>query len=217
MSTVSIIGAGLGGLVLARILHRHGIVAAVYEADASAEARTQGGQLDLHAHNGQAALAAAGLTDAFRAVIHAGAQATRMLDPLGRVLLERPDTGDDGRPEVLRGDLRRLLLRSLPPDTVRWGRKLTGIRPLGGGRHALAFADGTRVDSDLVVGADGAWSKVRPLLSDARPAYVGTTFVETYLHDVDNRHPLTAEAVGGGAMFALAPGKGIVAHREAGA
>ena len=70
--------------------------------------------------------------------------------------------------------------------------------------------------TELLVGADGAWSKVRPLLSDAKPEYVGTTFIETYLHDVDERHPATAEAVGGGAMYALTPGKGIVAHREAG-
>ena len=67
----------------------------------------------------------------------------------------------------------------------------------------------------LLVGADGAWSKVRPLLSDARPEYVGTTFIETYLYDADERHSATAEAVGGGALYALSPGKGIVAHREA--
>jgi 2-polyprenyl-6-methoxyphenol hydroxylase-like FAD-dependent oxidoreductase len=77
-------------------------------------------------------------------------------------------------------------------------------------------ADGSIVTTDLLVGADGAWSKVRPPLSDARPEYVGTTFVETYLHDVDERHSATAEAVGAGAMYALTPGKGIVAHREAG-
>ena len=70
--------------------------------------------------------------------------------------------------------------------------------------------------TELLVGADGAWSKVRPLLSDATPEYSGTTFIETYLYDVDERHPATAEAVGGGAMYALTPGKGIVAHREAG-
>jgi 2-polyprenyl-6-methoxyphenol hydroxylase-like FAD-dependent oxidoreductase len=68
----------------------------------------------------------------------------------------------------------------------------------------------------MLVGADGAWSKIRPLLSDATPQYVGTTFIETYLHDADERHRATAQAVGGGAMYALTPGKGIVAHREAG-
>ena len=70
--------------------------------------------------------------------------------------------------------------------------------------------------TELLVGADGAWSKVRPLLSGATPEYSGTTFIETYLYDVDEQHPATAEAVGGGAMYALTPGKGIVAHREAG-
>jgi 2-polyprenyl-6-methoxyphenol hydroxylase-like FAD-dependent oxidoreductase len=213
---VSIVGAGLGGLTLARVLHVHGIPATIYEAEPSAETRTQGGQLDIHEHNGQLALEAAGLTDAFRAIIHEGAEATRMLDPHGTVLLEEPDDGTGGRPEVLRGDLRRILIESLPAETIQWGKKLAGVLALGDGRYKLTFADGSTVTTSLLVGADGAWSKVRPLLSDAKPEYVGTTFIETYLHDADQRHPATAEAVGNGAMYALTPGKGIVAHREAG-
>jgi 2-polyprenyl-6-methoxyphenol hydroxylase-like FAD-dependent oxidoreductase len=132
------------------------------------------------------------------------------------VLLEEPDNGAAGRPEVLRGDLRRILHGSLPGDMIQWGRKVTGARPLGGGRHELTFADGPAVTSGLLVGADGAWSRIRPLLSGARPEYVGTTFIETYLYDADERHPAAAAAVGGSAMYALTPGKGIVAHREAG-
>jgi 2-polyprenyl-6-methoxyphenol hydroxylase-like FAD-dependent oxidoreductase len=116
---------------------------------------------------------------------------------------------------VLRGDLRRILLDSLPDEMIQWGRKVTDVRPLGDGRHELTFAGGSTVTSSLLVGADGAWSKIRPLLSDAKPEYVGTTFIETYLCDADERHSAAAEAVGGGAMYALAPGKGIVAHREA--
>ena len=54
-------------------------------------------------------------------------------------------------------------------------------------------------------------------MSDAKPEYAGTTFIETYLYNVDERHSAAAEAVGGGAMCALTPGKGIVAHREVGA
>jgi 2-polyprenyl-6-methoxyphenol hydroxylase-like FAD-dependent oxidoreductase len=213
---VTIVGAGLGGLTLARVLHVHGIPATVYEADPSAAARTQGGQIDIHEHNGQVALAAAGLTAEFHAIIHEGGEATRALAPDGTVLLDEPDEGTGGRPEVLRGDLRRILIDALPDGTVRWGRKAVGVRTLGGGRCELAFADGSTVATDLLVGADGAWSKVCPLLSTATPEYVGTVFVETYLHDVDERHAASAKAVGGGAMFALTPGKGITAHREAG-
>ncbi len=215
-TTVTIIGAGLGGLTLARVLHIHGIPATVYEADASAEARTQGGQLDMHEHNGQVALEAAGLTDEFRAIIHQGGSASRALDQHANVLLDDPDDGTSGRPEALRGDLRRILLDSLPSGTVQWGRKLVSVSTLDAGKHELQFADGSTVHTEILVGADGAWSKVRPLLSDAKPEYSGTTFIETYLYDVDERHTATAEAVGSGAMYALSPGKGIVAHRETG-
>jgi 2-polyprenyl-6-methoxyphenol hydroxylase-like FAD-dependent oxidoreductase len=72
------------------------------------------------------------------------------------------------------------------------------------------------VTTSLLVGADGAWSRIRPLLSDAEPEYVGTTFIETHLYDADERHPAAARALGDGALFALAPGQGILGHREPG-
>jgi 2-polyprenyl-6-methoxyphenol hydroxylase-like FAD-dependent oxidoreductase len=213
---VTIVGAGLGGLALARILHVHGIPATIYEAEPSAETRTQGGQLDIHEHNGQRALEAAGLTGEFRAIIHEGGEASRALDQHGAVLFDDPGDAAAGRPEVLRGDLRRILIDSLPKEMIQWGRRVADVQPVGDGRHELTFADGPAVTSSLLVGADGAWSKIRPLLSDAQPGYVGTTFIETYLYDADDRHSASAAAVGAGAMYALTPGKGIVAHREAG-
>nr|WSY53591.1 FAD-dependent monooxygenase [Streptomyces sp. NBC_00886] len=131
------------------------------------------------------------------------------------------DDGTGGRPEVQRGELRQILLDSLPAGTVRWGHKVSGTRTLGDGRHEVAFADGSTVVTSLLVGADGAWSRVRPLLSDATPEYFGRSFVETYLFDSGTRHPAAAETVGGGSLFVLAPdtggsGKWIGAHRESG-
>src|ERR1700683_2079226 len=213
---VTIIGAGLGGLTLARVLHVHDIPATVYEAEPSADARTQGGQLDMHEYNGQLALEAAGLTDEFGAIIHPGGEATHVLDRHGTVLLDEPDDGTGGRPEVLRGDLRRILLDSLPDEMIQWGQRVADVHPIGDGRYELTFANGSTVTTSTLVGADGAWSRIRPLLSDAEPEYVGTTFIETYLYDADDRHSAAAGIVGSGAMYALTPGKGIVAHREAG-
>ncbi|WP_406603548.1 hypothetical protein [Nocardia aurantia] len=60
----------------------------------------------------------------------------------------------------------------------------------------------------LLVGADGAWSRIRTLLSTATPEYIGLSFLETYLYDADTRHPAIAKTVGDGALLALEPGKG---------
>lgn len=213
-NSVTIVGAGLGGLTLARVLHVHGIPATVYEADTSADARTQGGMLDIHESNGQLALKSAGLFEKFLEIIHPGGQQTRVLDKQGNILLDQPDDGTGGRPEVPRSELRRILLESLPEGTVCWGRKVTAVTPLAGGRHALTFIDGSTGTSDLLVGADGAWSKIRPLLSETKPAYAGITYIETYQFKSDTDHSASAGAVGGGSLFALAPGKGIYVHRE---
>ncbi|MGV9641985.1 FAD-dependent oxidoreductase [Streptomyces sp. NPDC004822] len=213
---VTIIGAGLGGLTLARVLHLHAIPVAVYEAESSPTARAQGGLLDIHDYNGQLALETAELMEGFGPLVLAGRQAMRVLDTDGTVVFEVADDGTGGRPEVQRGDLRQLLLDSLPEGTVRWGHKVTGVRALGAGRHEVTFAGGGTVVTGLLVGADGAWSRVRPLLSAAEPEYLGKTVVETYLFDADTRHPAAAKAVGGGMLIAPSPGREIFAHREKG-
>jgi 2-polyprenyl-6-methoxyphenol hydroxylase-like FAD-dependent oxidoreductase len=213
---VTVVGAGLGGLVLARVLHVNGIPVTVYEAEASAAARTQGGLLDIHPWNGQPALEAAGLTGKFRGLVLPGRESYRVLDRAGTVLLDRPDDGTGERPEVPRGELRQMLLDSLPDSIVQWGRKVSGVQALGEGRHVLRFTDGATVVTSLLIGADGAWSRIRPLLSDATPQYMGVISVEYFLFDGDTRHRAAAEAVGAGSLFALAPGKGFLAYREAG-
>jgi 2-polyprenyl-6-methoxyphenol hydroxylase-like FAD-dependent oxidoreductase len=213
--TITIVGAGLGGLTLARVLHVNGIAATVYELEKSPAARTQGGMLDIHDYNGQIAVRDAGLFEQFQAIIHPGGQAMRILDRKNNVMLEQSDEQSDGsRPEVDRGQLRQILLDSLPEGTIKWGKKVTAVRPLGAGRHELSFADGDTVTSDVLVGADGAWSRVRPLLSGVEPAYTGVSFVEVDHFDAEREHPVPASVVGGGMLFALAPGRGFLAHKE---
>ncbi|MFI6444280.1 FAD-dependent oxidoreductase [Kitasatospora sp. NPDC050543] len=211
---IAIIGAGLGGLTLARVLHVNGIEAAVHDLDAAPEARAQGGMLDIHEESGQIALRAAGLHEEFRALIHAGGEAVRILDRHAVVHLDEGGEVSGGRPEVERGELRALLLGALPGGTVRWGAKVTGARPLGEGRHEVTLADGATFTTDLLVGADGAWSRIRPLVSDATPRYTGVSMVEADLQDADTRHPGSAAVVGPGMLFALGEDSGLLAHRE---
>ncbi|WP_199827231.1 FAD-dependent oxidoreductase [Streptomyces xylophagus] len=210
---ILIVGAGLGGLTLARVLHVHGIQAAVFDLETDRYARTQGGMLDIHTENGQVALHHAGLIDAFRALVHSGGESSRVLDKHATVHWDEVDDGTGDRPEVDRGQLRDLLLDSLPEGTVHWGRQVTAAAPLGGGRHEVTFADGATLTTDLLIGADGAWSRIRPLVSAARPAYSGLSFVEADLLDADVRHPKEAAIVGSGILFALADGKGLLGHR----
>jgi 2-polyprenyl-6-methoxyphenol hydroxylase-like FAD-dependent oxidoreductase len=213
---IAIIGGGLGGLTTARVLHANGIEAAVFELEPSREARVQGGMLDIHEGNGQRAIRAAGLWEPFTALIHPGGEAMRILDRSGALLRDEADDGELGRPEVDRGQLRDLLLDSLPAGTIRWGHKVSAVRPAPGepGRRVVEFESGAVITTGLLIGADGAWSKVRPLVSGAWPGYAGVSFIEADLFDADRRHPAQAAAMGGGMMFALHGQTGMLGHRE---
>ncbi|MGK5737469.1 FAD-dependent oxidoreductase [Micromonospora sp. URMC 103] len=211
---IAIAGGGLGGLTLARILHRHGIGAVVYEREASRSARSQGGSLDLHPESGQRALAAAGLAGRFRSEARPEGEEHRILDPAGRTLVHHTPqpSSFSGRPEIDRRVLRNLLLDSLPADTVRWGHRLVAATPRPDGSFELTFDGGHRADCDVLIGADGARSVVRPLLTDATLTSVAT-LVELSIGDADRRHPDLAELVGPGNLWCVGASQILAAQR----
>lgn len=211
---IAIIGAGPGGLTLARILHLAGIPATVFEREEHPLVRPQGGTLDLHEGSGLLAVQRAGLADAFQRIARYDDQGSRLLDMHGRVLFEQADASAGNRPEVDRTALRDMLLDALPAECVQWGCALRELKRRDDGGWHLAFDKGEAGPFDLVVGADGAWSNVRPLLSPYKPQYSGLTFIEFGIDDVDARHPALSRLVGRGKMDVQGDGKQVIAQRN---
>ena len=106
--------------------------------------------------------------------------------------------GDPGprtlRPEIDRSALRKIMLDAIPPDTIKWDHAFS-VRPLGDGRHEPTFANGRTTVSDILVGADGAHSRVRPLVSTAQPIYQGITGAEVSLSPAVAALPEMAETI----------------------
>ncbi|GAP87556.1 putative Aromatic-ring hydroxylase-like [Rosellinia necatrix] len=239
---IAIIGAGPGGLMLASILHHNNIPCTIFERDTSAVARAQGGTLDLHEYSGQRALEAAGLLDGFRAVMRQGGDAMKMIRKDGTVLHEsggedhdEATTGGDGvqknegpaskfvkgRPEIDRPALKDLLIASLPVDTVRWGSRVDAVTQVPGSKQwdvklaaAAVAADDSPAPFDLVVGADGAWSHTRALLTAQQPLYSGITALDVWAPRVDEAAPAVSAFVGAGNCFMFEKDRALLFQRN---
>jgi 2-polyprenyl-6-methoxyphenol hydroxylase-like FAD-dependent oxidoreductase len=201
MTRIAIIGGGPGGLMLARLLQLRGLSPVVFERDGHAGERPQGGSLDLHGDTGQRAMRLAALEAEFAAAARPEDQGDRLYDAGCTLLFDRDGEGDD-RPEIDRSALWDILLASLAPDTVRWGSRVAAIEPDGSGCRIAEER------FDMVVGADGAWSRVRPLLSDAQPLYEGVAFAELGFEAA--LHPDVAALTGQGKMFAVGENRALI-------
>lgn len=175
---VIIAGAGLGGLTLAAALLKKGIDVDVYEQ--SPELREVGAGLWISA-NGSRVLEALGLKQAIEAI---------NLPPQDRVVRfwktgeERSVYHVDGNGskadhtliQVLRAELQRVLyeaVEKLKPGSVHFGVRSVGADTVNG-RARLLLEDGSAIEGDVVVGCDGAHSRVRQsLFGPASARYTG--------------------------------------------
>lgn len=211
---IAIVGAGPAGCMLARLLLQsdQGISVAVLEGEGSLDFRSQGGTLDLHEKTGQKALRAAGLYDEFKKYARYDGEAMKLADKKLLCYLTQGASKEGsitGRPEIDRPQLRELLYDSLPAGTVRWNKKLTQVDD----KLNLRFADGSvEKGFDLVVGADGAWSKVRTLVSDVKPFYSGIAGHAFSIPDAQENHPELYDLVNRGSLFAFSDSKSIMAQ-----
>jgi 2-polyprenyl-6-methoxyphenol hydroxylase-like FAD-dependent oxidoreductase len=161
--SIAIVGAGIGGLAVAAALRRIGFAATVYE---QAEAFARVGAGIQQSPNAVKVHRGLGIEDRLRQVAFAPTSSLNRDaitgkvtndHPLGRAAEERY-----GAPYLTlhRGDLHAALAGLVPVQSIVRGKKLVRIEARGA-RVTLAFADGTEVEADLVIGADGTHSIVR--------------------------------------------------------
>jgi salicylate hydroxylase/6-hydroxynicotinate 3-monooxygenase len=172
-NTVAVVGAGIGGLTAANTLGQAGFDVQVYE-QASQFARVGAGIQMLP--NPMKALRRLGLEDQLRELAFAPVSHLDRDWDSGAVTNDMPMPEERfGAPYLClhRAELHRSLAEQVPVGRVHLGKRLVGLEPRGE-RVTLAFEDGTRVEADAVVGADGVHSLVREiLLGPDRPIHKG--------------------------------------------
>ncbi|KAJ7660566.1 tetracycline resistance protein [Mycena rosella] len=218
--SIAIVGAGLGGLACARVLQLQNIPVIIYEREPTPESRQQGGSLDMHSDSGFKALQMAELVDEFKKLARYEDQQMKIVGMDGTVhfanIEQPPEEGSEiDRPEIDRTQLRGILLDSLKPGTVKWNHGISKVTQEDN-KATLHFLDSALESAahDFVVGADGAWSRVRPTLSSTVPVYSGVTFVDIFLNNVEKNHPDLAAFVKGGSTMVLGDNKGIMPQRN---
>jgi 2-polyprenyl-6-methoxyphenol hydroxylase-like FAD-dependent oxidoreductase len=213
---IAIVGGGPGGLTLARLLQLKGAAVKVYERDINKDVRVQGGALDLHTDSGLLALEKAGLLEAFKKNYRPGAGLIRVVDNQAKIYFDEHIKGKDDqfghknhRPEIDRGPLREILLNALQPDTVVWDSHILSVEPIDG-KWKLIFQNGNQCIADIVIGADGANSKIRSFVTDIKPFWTGITMLEGSIKDAEKTAPNIHKLLKGGKIFAYGNEKTLI-------
>lgn len=219
---IAIIGSGPAGLSLAKLLQVSGIACKVFERDHNLHDRDQNGWLRLSPQSGQLALREAGLFEAFSRLSTPDIEVLKVLRPNGTPIYDENTKENKRRhhqsfdlPRIEYTRLRTLLIESLRPKTVIWGKKLVAVEnsPSSPRKYDLLFDDSTEEEFDLVVGADGAHSKIRPRLTSQRPVYSGITTIELWATEVKEWHSWLADFVGAGSCFMFDKGRAMEAQK----
>jgi 2-polyprenyl-6-methoxyphenol hydroxylase-like FAD-dependent oxidoreductase len=218
---IAIVGGGPGGLTLARLLQLKGAHVKVYERDLNKDARVQGSPLDLHEDSGLAALRAAHLLDEFKKNYLPGADKTTITNEKAEVFLSDHETKqlenfghEHFRPEIDRGVLRKIVLDSLKADSMVWNSHFLSMEKQGEG-WLLHFKNKESAYADLVIGADGANSKIRPYITDIQSFYTGITMLEGTVHDAEKSIPQISALLRGGKIMAFGNEKDILMGQKA--
>ena len=154
--------------------------------------------------------------DEFLRVARYDEQETILYDKNGVLRFFQPNQPDADRPEVDRSDIRRILLASVMPESIRWEHILASVDQTNDNEPVtLHFRDAPSEIFDLVIGADGARSRVRPNVSEATPAYTGVTFYELHYTEAAARDTRLLALTRHGNMFALGDRQAINSHRTA--
>lgn len=212
---IAIIGAGPGGLTLGLLLHQAAIPFTIYEKRArytAAQLSLPSGMLDLHDESGLRAIRACGLYDKFLPHTADCQEFMRILNKDGTVTHEYRGRG--ARPEISRHSLIDIFLSSIPEQRIAWGHKLESAKHHNGAT-TLDFSSVT-AEADLVIGADGTWSRIRPLLSSIKPKYSGLQNITITIPKVAEFYPDLSEFCGPGSAFVLGNRNAIIAQRGTG-
>ena len=208
--------------MLASLLQHNGIQCTIFELDKDRCTRSQGGIIDLHPESGQLALREAGLFGEFEKHLLPGAEAMKLIKSDGTVRwdennMQGRDAGPArNRPEIDRTTLRNILLDSIDPSSIQWGRKLVRVEAneASTDTYTLHFTDGREEGFNLIVGADGAWSKVRLLLTDQLPIYSGITLLDMKAEAVSTQKQWLQRFTGSGSCFMFDAGRSLICQRN---
>ena len=212
---VIVIGAGTGGLCLAHGLRACGIDVCVYERDATPTDRLQGYRLNIST-TGNRALAACLPKPNYERFVAASARAStgvsfldQGLKRLLRIDIPPVDRAslESNRP-VSRLALRKVLIDGMEDQTT-FGRTFESYQDGPDGRIVAEFADGSSAIGDVLVGADGAGSRVaRQLLPDARRIDTGVVAISgRFPLDELARHETPPEVLRGPTLVMGPPGR----------